>query len=145
MNQDYMMQRPSAPADIPRTSGAELVKEALTGENLLAKGDVEGHEFHGNQYSGGGGADRAATIQRNAEAAHAAGRDAKAATDTANRTGKPTDHRIAASKNMGASKSFRQSMMDHAEAGDRKTATEMSRMSAHHWDKAQEHNNRANR
>jgi len=45
-----------------REEGVALVKAALErgkGRAILSKGDVPGHEFHGNQYTGGGGKEEA--------------------------------------------------------------------------------------
>lgn len=40
--------------DVSRVEGAALVKAALQAPRPLFKGDLPGHEFRGNQYTGGG-------------------------------------------------------------------------------------------
>lgn len=63
--------------DEDRTNAVDMIKVAHEhGKNLFSKGDVPGHEFHGNQYSSVGGSSEKTPSAKVAEAAsqHAFGR-----------------------------------------------------------------------
>lgn len=66
----------------------------------LSKGDVSGHEFHGNQYTGGGST--LTEAERNNEA-HAAARSAQLSTSAADKASKEAGQKMDASAHRLAS------------------------------------------
>jgi hypothetical protein len=103
---------------------------------LLRKGDIAGHEFHGNQYGGGGGKDYNAPSNEASKVANEASRKA-------NFSGSAADHSAAAGANRIAytahDEAARQARLSSKPASERAHAA----LAIEHFTRMQRHSNKA--